>query len=316
MAAAPHQIAAERSCSTSSSDSFMMQLELNVLNGEVPSATPSVLLRDTKAQRQSWSLISTTGSLSAGTALPWKKRYAKSAKIGSAPSSPLAGAAQVTTQRAAPSFPPAKISSAPSSPLASTELSQAFPEPAAASRERWFTGAAFVLNKAAALRAKQQGKKLTVATATACSSSRSWYHAPLRRSASTSKARQLQLVSQPLLQQEQIIVNGTKGRSTRWQSVSRSSSPHHLQQGVRSFEVDDTAFTRSANDHRDGTSELATPVPDAVLNRDAAWPPVSKVSRREAFHSVAQCVYNVSLLQCNVPHPYYAGAAAGAAKLQ
>jgi hypothetical protein len=254
----------------------------------MPSSTPCVLLRDANLPRQREPCSLKVAALiyesyTCGTVLRRRSWYsAKSAKIGSAPSSPLACTTRVTAQLVAPSIRSAKSSSAPSSPLASTEPAQAFPAlpaPAAASRKRWFTGAPFMSNKAAALRAKQHNEKLKVATPTAWFSSRSW---DVGRSASASKVPQLQQVSQPLAQQEQrpIFNNTMAGCRRGWRPVSRSSSPHHQAQGVRSFdEVEDTAGTRSDNDHENDTSEFATPVPDAVRNRDAAWPPASKVSR-------------------------------------
>eukprot|EP00953_Heterococcus_sp_UTEX-ZZ885_P014409 8164-Heterococcus_DN1.PRE.14 len=177
-------------------------------------------------------------------------------------------------------FKSAMFSSSPSSPVATKEAEQpaAVPVPTAASRKRWCMSTPFSSKKAAALEVNTHDTKpvmATTATATAATSSarKNWCRPPLGRFTSVGHS---QLVPQGVLstqqQQRSILDTSITGGRTIWRrySMNKSCAPCHQQNSLHSFEAEETGYTYSATDNDDEQESCASPVPNAVRDRDAA----------------------------------------------
>jgi Regulator of G protein signaling domain len=210
------------------------------------------------------------------------------------------------------------------------------PVPAAAPRKKWYMSAPSPSNKAAAAAARaeqsQQQPAATTEQAPAPSARKTWYRPPLSRSASSSKQAQ-QRAQQPVTVQQQAqkeqqgaaVDNSTHNGSKIWRRRSAGSAPvqplqkqeqqqqvqlqepeqQKLAQTVEVEQVANANATATSDDDEDEDDSFPTPVPEALLHRDAQWPAGSKVRQRfntqqHLLHSMYR-VHHVAAIAADTP---------------
>eukprot|EP00953_Heterococcus_sp_UTEX-ZZ885_P032539 16987-Heterococcus_DN1.PRE.3 len=236
-----------------------------------------------------------------------------SARIASAPSSPVGNIGPLTrkTWFVAPQRVNLLLSPVP----AITAPLREPPVPAAAApRKKWYMSAPSPTHKAAVTRTERQQQQQSAAAAAAPSARKKWYRPPLSRSASSSTRLQLKaappsatevLQPQPLLEEEQESAaisddSSHKSSSRLWRRRSMSSVPLQQQQQqleqrppAHTFEIDEdtNASTTSDNDDDDDEEDecYVTPVPEALLYRDAQWPAGSKALQQALLAHSKKC---------------------------
>jgi hypothetical protein len=250
-----------------------------------------------------------------------------SARIASAPSSPVGNIGPLTrkTWFVAPQRVNLLLTPVPA--IAAPPREPPVPAAALAPRKKWYMSAPSPTHKVAANRTEQQQQQPPAAAAAAAPSARKkWYRPPLSRSASSSTRLQLKAAPQPAAaelpqpqplqplfeqqqQQEQESAaisddSSHKGSSRLWRRRSMSSVPSQQQQQqqqleqrppAHTFEIEEgaDASVTSDNDDDDDDDGYPTPVPEALLYRDAQWPAGSKVRQRFSTQHYYCCItYN------------------------